>query len=123
MGCIYKEETIGAVLVDNSVCISCGKCRSACPWDAPQYYDKKFATYALNDPARPKMTKCTLCLDRINENLKPMCVAACLNIALDAGPMDELEQKYKNKNYELSTTMPGQMGDLSTGPNIIFRLQ
>jgi anaerobic dimethyl sulfoxide reductase subunit B (iron-sulfur subunit) len=113
---IYKEESIGSVLVDSSACISCGKCRQACPWDVPQYYDDNFAKYNINDPARPRMTKCTFCADRIKEGLKPACVAACWNRALDAGPMDELEARYPSAVRVLP-----EFSDGGTGPNILFK--
>jgi anaerobic dimethyl sulfoxide reductase subunit B (iron-sulfur subunit) len=123
MQIITKEPEYGIVLVDNTNCISCGKCRDACPWDAPQFYDPNFRKYAQEDPLRPKMTKCTFCLDRIRGGLKPACVAACFNRALDAGPIDELKQKYP----DWSPTAENAPSDfvpslgINTGPNIIYR--
>lgn len=90
MGVISKDAATGAVLASNEACISCGRCYDACPWGAPQFYDPNYREYAMGDPKRPKMTKCTMCVDRIRENLKPACVAACWNRALYAGPVDEL---------------------------------
>ena len=125
MQIIYKEPTYGAVLVDNTNCISCGKCQDACPWGAPQFYDPNFRSYTQADPARPKMTKCTLCIDRISAGLRPACVAGCLMRALDAGPIDQLKAKYPNWapgsmiiNFP-SDSVPS-LG-ISTGPNIIFK--
>jgi anaerobic dimethyl sulfoxide reductase subunit B (iron-sulfur subunit) len=130
MQIIFKEDKYGIVLVDNTDCISCGKCQDACPWGAPQFYDPNFRAYAQDDPNRPKMTKCTLCLDRIKEGLKPACVAGCLNRALDAGPIDELEDKWSTfgKNVVEFTAMPENefasdyvsSQNKSTKPNIIF---
>lgn len=124
MGIIYKEETYGIVMVNNETCISCGRCKAACPWGAPQYYDKNFASYAQSDAARPKMNKCTLCLDRIKEGLKPACVAACLNRALDAGPLDEIKEKWTSfgKTVVEASSMDSADFASSTGvnPNIIF---
>lgn len=117
MNVYYKEEEHGLTLYDNSACISCGKCKQACPWGVPQFYDPNFAGYALNDPNRPRMTKCTGCLDRLREGLKPACVAACWQRALDFGPMDELMAKY---NHEFVTELP-EFKTNGTGPMIIFR--
>lgn len=115
VGNIVKDEKTGAVLYKD-LCISCGSCKEACPWGAPQYYDAEhFSEYAQDDPARPKMTKCILCYDRINEGLKPACVAACWNRALDAGPVDELIKKYGE------VRIIDHFKDLETEPNIIFR--
>ncbi|WP_277657305.1 4Fe-4S dicluster domain-containing protein [Seleniivibrio woodruffii] len=116
MGVIFKDEDTGIVLWNNENCISCGRCKSACPWSKPQFYDSKYATYAQNDPNRPKMTKCTLCYERIGEGLKPACVAACWNRALDAGPVDELKGVYTTAVETINEFNSG-----STGPNIIFK--
>lgn len=124
MGNIRKDYATGAVLVVSyESCISCGKCKESCPWDAPQFYDDNFASYRQDDPKRPKMTKCTLCVDRISIGLKPACVAACWNRALDAGPVEELIAKYGEGN--ITTTLPEfkssqtPLGD--TQPNIFFK--
>ena len=120
---IYKEPEYGVVLVDNANCISCGKCQDACPWGSPQFYDPNFRKYAQTDPLRPKMTKCTMCLDRIREGLKPACVAACFNRALDAGPVDELKQKYAGWSAaadNFPTDYVASLG-INTKPNIIFK--
>lgn len=125
MQIIYKEPTYGIVLVDNTNCISCGKCQDACPWGAPQFYDPNFRSYTQSDPLRPKMNKCTLCIDRISAGLKPACVAACMNRALDAGPIADLKTQYPDWapgsvviNFP-SDAVPS-LG-ISTGPNIIFQ--
>lgn len=93
---ISKDEEYGIVQVDRTLCISCGSCEAECPWGAPQYYDKNYADYAEDDPARPRMTKCNLCIGRIKEGLKPACVAVCPARALDAGEIDELKAKHKD---------------------------
>jgi anaerobic dimethyl sulfoxide reductase subunit B (iron-sulfur subunit) len=121
---IYKEEDIGIVQVNNENCISCGDCLEACPWDVPTFYDPEFSNYDEDDPARPRMTKCTLCKDRISEGLKPACVAACWNRALDAGPVVELVAKY---GKECVKPLPEFRSDyvpalkIYTRPNILFK--
>lgn len=42
----------------------------------------------------PKMQKCDLCLERLAENNKPICVGSCPMKALDVGPLNELKAKY-----------------------------
>ena len=123
MQIISKDSEYGVVLVDNTNCISCGKCQDACPWGAPQFYDPAFRKFAENDPLRPRMTKCTLCLDRIREGLKPACVAGCLNRALDAGPIDELKQKYAGWSPTADNVPSDYVPSLGTNtkPNIIFK--
>ena len=54
-----KKDTSGAVVYDESLCVGCRYCMVACPFNIPAY------TY--NDPLTPKVTKCTMCLPRIEE--------------------------------------------------------
>jgi anaerobic dimethyl sulfoxide reductase subunit B (iron-sulfur subunit) len=124
MGYIRKEEEYGIVQVDSSkTCIGCQRCLQACPWDSPQYYDNDLDKYAPNDPKRPRMTKCDLCIDRIKDGLKPACVAACIMRALDAGPMEELKERYPEWTDRLEDFPDGNLPELgvSVKPNIIFK--
>ncbi len=124
-GVIYKEKSIGAVLTNFEACISCGRCHEACPWGATQFYDDNYASYMIADPKRPKMTKCTFCVDRVTQGLKPACVAACWNRALDAGPVEELKERYKgqyvDKLDEFADSAVPSLDISSTKPNIIFK--
>ncbi|MGC4152336.1 MAG: dimethyl sulfoxide reductase anchor subunit [Propionicimonas sp.] len=67
---MHKGEA-GLVLVDPGVCIGCGYCAMACPYEAPQYR----ADLGI-------MSKCDGCLDRVEQGLSPACVAACPTRAL-----------------------------------------
>ncbi|WP_417143821.1 4Fe-4S dicluster domain-containing protein [Raoultibacter massiliensis] len=82
---IFKEERFGAVLVDDEKCIGCRECANACPFGAP-----KFAS----DDEGEKMSKCTMCIDRLVEGGQPQCALACPMRAFDFGPLDELIEKY-----------------------------
>jgi anaerobic dimethyl sulfoxide reductase subunit B len=85
---ITKREEDGIVLVDSDACLGrteCDvKCLKACPYDAPQF----------GREAGAKMRKCNFCLDRHLEGRLPDCIEACPVRALDAGPLNELEEKY-----------------------------
>ena len=104
---LYQEEKYGAVLVDTKKCQGTRKCWKACPYGAPQYEG--------DDPGL-KMSKCNMCIDRLEQGLKPICVLSCGMRALEFGPLDELEQKYGHvKRLE---DMPR---DSITRPAVVFK--
>lgn len=84
-GAIFKEDKYGAVLVDQDKCKGSRQCVIACPYGAP-----KFAS----DAAGTKMSKCTMCIDRLEKGQKPICVESCPLRALDFGTLDEMIAKY-----------------------------
>lgn len=107
---ITKREKDGVVIVDQGVCLGgkrCGfACREACPYDAPQFDAEEDA----------KMQKCNFCIDRLEENKKPMCVEACMTKALDAGPMEQLKTNYKEiSEAEGFVYLPGLK------PSVLFK--
>jgi len=77
-----KKDKTGAVVYDESLCVGCRYCMVACPFNIPAY------TY--NDPLSPKVTKCTLCLPRIQEGKLPGCVEICPKEALVFGKRKDL---------------------------------
>ncbi|MCX6012263.1 MAG: hypothetical protein NTV30_02385, partial [Chloroflexi bacterium] len=97
------------MVVDRNVCLGkddCGDCLEACPYKSPQF--------GAEDNAR--MQKCDLCLDRLEENKKPICVDGCPMRALDSGPIEELKKKY-GKSIEAE----GFVHSEKLNPSIIFR--
>ena len=85
-GAITKRTEDGIVVVDREICDGfeeCGLCLESCPYDAPQF-ESEDAT----------MQKCDLCVDRWAVGKKPACVSSCSVLAMDAGPLDELREKY-----------------------------
>lgn len=87
VGAITKRKEDGVVVVDREKCLGkdeCELCREACPYNAPQFGAEENA----------KMQKCDMCLDRLDENKPPICVAGCPLRALDAGPVEEIRKKY-----------------------------
>lgn len=84
---IGKRAEDGIVTVDREICLGkdqCGLCLEACPYGAPQF----------GVEANARMEKCDLCLDRLAEGKKPICVISCPMEAIDTGPLDALQAKY-----------------------------
>ena len=68
-----KFAEYGAVLQDPDICFGCGYCTWVCPYNAPQL-----------DPQAGHVSKCNMCIDRLEVGLKPACASACLGGALDS---------------------------------------
>jgi DMSO reductase iron-sulfur subunit len=101
-----KFAEYGAVLQDPDICFGCGYCTWVCPYNAPQL-----------DTAAGHVSKCNMCVDRLEAGLKPACASACLAGALDFGiiettPADRLQ---------LETRIPGFPAPEITHPNIRFQ--
>jgi anaerobic dimethyl sulfoxide reductase subunit B (iron-sulfur subunit) len=75
---ITKRVEDGIVVVNGDDCIGCGECATACPYGAPQFGKDG------------KMQKCNLCLDRLQQDKEPACIATCPGEALGFGTMEEL---------------------------------
>ncbi|HET8617920.1 MAG TPA: DmsC/YnfH family molybdoenzyme membrane anchor subunit, partial [Acidimicrobiales bacterium] len=58
-------------------CIGCQYCTWNCPYSVPVF-----------QPDRRIVTKCDMCLPRLDAGLKPACVGACPTRALDVEPVD-----------------------------------
>jgi formate dehydrogenase iron-sulfur subunit len=69
----------GIVDVNPDACIGCGLCATGCPYDVPRFH----ATTG-------KMTKCTLCVDRVTVGLEPACVKACPTGCLAFGTKEDM---------------------------------
>ncbi len=108
VGAIIKRKEDGIVIVDGESCLgaSCGACREACPYDAPQFGPEPDAI----------MQKCDLCLHRLENGEKPVCVESCPMRALDVGPLHELEAKY-GKTKEIT----GFIFNEASQPSAVFK--
>jgi anaerobic dimethyl sulfoxide reductase subunit B (iron-sulfur subunit) len=62
------------------------------------------------------MSKCTMCIDRLEQGLKPICVLSCSMRALEFGPLEELMNKYGN--LRRIEDMPR---DSITKPAVVFK--
>ena len=101
-----KFAEYGAVLQDPDICFGCGYCTWVCPYNAPQL-----------DPVKGQVTKCNMCVDRLEVGLKPACVTACLGNALDFGVVENIPEN----RTQAKTEIPGFPRTDITRPNIRFQ--
>lgn len=101
-----KFAEYGAVLQDPDICFGCGYCTWVCPYNAPQL-----------DHSKGEVSKCNMCVDRLEIGLKPACVSACLAGALDFGIMETTPENRDG----LETSIPGFPSPDITHPNIRFQ--
>ncbi len=73
----------GIVLIDPEHCLGCGYCGWVCPYSAPQYSD-----------TLGTMSKCTFCVEDLEQGRDPACVEACPVRALDAGDPEDLTARH-----------------------------
>lgn len=101
-----KHAEYGAVLQDPDTCFGCGYCTWVCPYNAPQL-----------DPIQGQVSKCNMCVDRLEVGLKPACVSACLGNALNFGVIENVPENRE----QILTQIPGFPDPSITQPNIRFQ--
>jgi Fe-S-cluster-containing dehydrogenase component len=80
-----KQMKGGPVTWRGNKCIGCRFCMISCPFDMPKFeYDEW----------NPKLQKCTMCFERLEQGQKPACVEAC--------PTDALMFGSRLKNLEIA---------------------
>ena len=69
----------GIVDVNPDQCIGCRYCETGCPFDVPRF-----------SATTGKMSKCTLCVDRVSVGLEPACIKACPTGCLHFGTKEDM---------------------------------
>ncbi|OCC15498.1 Tetrathionate reductase subunit B [Dissulfuribacter thermophilus] len=102
-----KKRKDGIVVVDNSVCVGCGYCIQACPYEA-----------RFINPLTRTADKCTFCLHRLEAGLYPACVETCVGEARVFGNFNDPNSKVSR----LVSQYPVQVlkRAMGTGPMVFY---
>jgi anaerobic dimethyl sulfoxide reductase subunit B (iron-sulfur subunit) len=106
---MYKEDKYGAVLIDpdKATSFDLRRANQACPYGAIS-----FDSDAINANA----SKCTMCIDRLEQGLMPVCVMSCRERALDFGHLADLQTKYGTLSQLEDIPSPE-----TTNPAVVFK--
>ena len=103
-GCLYAcpapgaivQYTNGIVDFNQENCIGCQYCVTGCPFDIPRYSAKT-----------KTVSKCNMCIDRVEAGLEPACVKTCPTNAISWGSKSDMVAKaeqqvevLKKRGYE-----------------------
>ncbi len=135
-----RKRADGIVTIDYDLCIGCAYCTMACPYQARSkspagvfaYGKIPTANEERRDDAtqRSVATKCTFCVDRIDQGLEkglvpgrdpeatPACVNACIAEALAFGDIEDRDSNVsqllaRNEHFRLNE-------ELGTGPGFYY---
>lgn len=93
-GAIYRNEEIGAVLINPDRCINCASCAMACPFGVIRYHED-----SLGPEGKVVAVKCDNCVERQAQGLEPACVEVCMTNALT---FEEQDVSLKRKTDEVA---------------------
>ncbi len=108
-GALIKEPKYGAVLIDPA---KAGSPDVRAAWDACPYGAISFSSDAPDATA----SKCTMCVDRLEQGKLPVCVLSCPARALDFGLLSDLQAKYGN-----TSDLPGLPSSSAVAPAVVFK--
>lgn len=87
----FTKTALGPVVYDESKCMGCRYCMTACPFQVPTYeWDKRL----------PRVKKCDMCFERQSAGKLTACSEACPSEATICGERDELINIAKKRMAE-----------------------
>lgn len=107
-GATYQDDA-GRVLVDEPLCIGCGYCVAACPYDARFF-----------NPVKQKVDKCTFCAPLVDRGIAPACVRTCITNARIFGDLEDPASDVSRLVYEQGASRL-ETDRVAIGPNVYYR--
>ena len=89
-GAIIRTE-FDTVYVQQDICNGCGYCVVACP----------FGVIARDEKVDGQAHKCTLCYDRLKDDMQPACAKACPTHSIVFGEVNALKQQAQERVHRL----------------------
>lgn len=83
---VQDEETGAVIFTEYTRNVDAEAVREACPYDIPR-----------KDPATGQLSKCDMCIDRIQNGMKPSCVLSCPTGAMTFGEEEEIDALAKER--------------------------
>ncbi len=80
-GALFRTE-FGTVVVQEDICNGCGYCVPACPFGVLDRREED-----------GRVWKCTLCYDRLKDDMEPACAKACPTDSIQFGELDDLRER------------------------------
>jgi Fe-S-cluster-containing dehydrogenase component len=114
LGALQKGK-FGAVTYNVSKCVGCRYCEAVCPFNVPQFEWTK---------TTPKIVKCDLCSDRLEQGKKPACTEVCPRGAVISGKYTELLDEAHRRIAEApeGTYVPKVYGEKEVGGTQVLYL-
>jgi tetrathionate reductase subunit B len=103
-----SQRADGIVALDRELCVGCGFCLPACPYDARYIH-----------PATRKADKCDFCLPRIERGEQPVCVATCTAGAKTFGDLEDRGSEVFRLVYSEGARRQ-ETPEVAVGPNVYY---
>jgi len=104
----YQQKD-GKVLIDSDICVGCGYCVEACPYDA-----------RFINPITNTADKCTFCAHRVDAGLLPACVETCTGGARMFGDIKDPNSVVSKVLSEAGDQVKVLRPEMETSPHVFY---